>query len=121
MRDLSQVIGQQGELKRLNQELQLKLDDALSRRVSTIKELEGISQQYHSLNLQYTEKVSQLKIAYSSKDLSIKLLEDELATTKLLMLEKDARIATLSDSQLLMEQNTTSFQTGAYQKAEELQ
>ncbi|CAH1417967.1 unnamed protein product [Lactuca virosa] len=48
--------------------------------------------------------------------MSIKLLEEELAAEKLLMLEKDARIATLSDSQLLMEHNTTSYQTGANQK-----
>ncbi|CAH1417968.1 unnamed protein product [Lactuca virosa] len=58
VRDLSQAIGQQGELKILNQDLQLKLDDVVSRRVSAVKELEGISQRYHSLKSQYTEKVS---------------------------------------------------------------
>ncbi|CAH1424439.1 unnamed protein product [Lactuca virosa] len=37
------------------------------------------------------------------------------------MLEKDARIATLSDSKLLMEQNTTSCQMEMSKKKEELQ
>ncbi|CAH1421615.1 unnamed protein product [Lactuca virosa] len=65
---------------------------------------------------QYTDKVSQLEIACSSKYVSIKLLEEELATMKLLMLEKDARIATLSDLQLLMELNQTSaIQLGLHQ------
>ncbi|CAH1438293.1 unnamed protein product [Lactuca virosa] len=49
VRDLNQAIYQQGELKKLNQDLQLKLDDVVSRRVSAVKKLEGISQQYHSL------------------------------------------------------------------------
>ncbi|CAH1438175.1 unnamed protein product [Lactuca virosa] len=92
VKDFSQALGQQEELNKLNQDLQLNLDDA----------------------------VSQLEIVCSSKDVSIKLLEEELAATKLLMFEKDARIATLSDSQLLMEENIASYQTGADQKAEEL-
>ncbi|CAH1445591.1 unnamed protein product [Lactuca virosa] len=74
----------------LEWDLQLKLDDAVSHRESSVKEVEGISQQYHSLMLQYTEKVSQLEIARSSKDVSIKLLDEELVVAKLLMLEKDA-------------------------------
>ncbi|CAH1415713.1 unnamed protein product [Lactuca virosa] len=39
---------------------------------------------------------------------------------KLLMLEKDARIATLNDSQLMMEQKAVTCQTGVDKKAEEL-
>ncbi|CAI9284125.1 unnamed protein product [Lactuca saligna] len=120
VRDLSQAIGQQEELKKLNQDLQLKLDDVVSHHASSIKELEGVSQQYHLPKSQYTEKVSQLEIACSSKDVSIKLLEEELAMMKLLMLEKGARISTLSDSQFMMEQNTKSFQTREDQKADEL-
>ncbi|CAI9275076.1 unnamed protein product [Lactuca saligna] len=57
------------ELKKLNKDLQLKIDDVMCHRASAIKDLEGVSQQYHSLMTQYMEKVSQLKIAYSSKDM----------------------------------------------------
>ncbi|CAH1449698.1 unnamed protein product [Lactuca virosa] len=92
----------------------------MSCRVSAIKKLEGISQQYHSPKSQYTEKVSHLEIDCSSKYVSIKLQEEELATVKLLMLENDAQVTTLSDSQLLVEQNTTSCQSGVDQKVEKL-
>ncbi|CAH1446923.1 unnamed protein product [Lactuca virosa] len=118
--DLSQTVGQQEELKKLSQDLQLKLDDAMSHRASAVKELEGVSQQYHSHKSQYMEKVSQLEIACSNKDVCIKLLEEDLVVAKLMMLEKDARFATLSDPQLLMEQNIASCQMGADQKAEEM-
>ncbi|KAL7611778.1 hypothetical protein Lser_V15G06816 [Lactuca serriola] len=91
--DLIRSIGQQEELKKLNQDLQIRINDALG-----LKELEGVSQQYHSLKSQYTEKVSQLEIPCSSKDAIIKLLEEDLATPKLLMLERDAQIATLNDA-----------------------
>lgn len=96
--DLSRFIAQQEELKKLNQDLQMRIDDALIQCTSTVKELECVSQQYHSLKSQYTEKVSQLEIPCSSKDAIIKLLEEDLATPKLLMLERDAKIATLNDS-----------------------
>lgn len=43
VRDFSQALGQQGELKNLNHDLQLKVDDVVSQRVSAVKELEGIS------------------------------------------------------------------------------
>ncbi|CAH1448424.1 unnamed protein product [Lactuca virosa] len=118
--DLSQSIGHDDELKRLNQDFQLKIDDAMSHRASAVKEVEGVSRQYHSLKSQYTEKISQLEIACSSKDVSIKLSEKELATAKLLMLEKDAPIATLNDSQLVIEQKAATCQEEVDQKAEEL-
>ncbi|CAH1421135.1 unnamed protein product [Lactuca virosa] len=50
--DLSKSIGQQEELKKLNKDLQIRIDDALSHRALAVKELEGVSQQYHSFKSQ---------------------------------------------------------------------
>ncbi|CAI9285553.1 unnamed protein product [Lactuca saligna] len=71
------------EAKELKEEV---VDASMSHHASAVKELKGVSQQYHSLKSQYTEKVSQLEMAYLIKDVSIKLLEEELAMEKLLML-----------------------------------
>lgn len=56
--DLSHFVCQQEELKKLNQYLQIKIDDALSRRNAIAKEFDSISQQYHPLKSQYMDKVS---------------------------------------------------------------
>ncbi|CAH1450090.1 unnamed protein product [Lactuca virosa] len=40
----------------------MEIGDALSRRATISNKLDGISQQYHSLKSQYTDKVSQLEI-----------------------------------------------------------
>ncbi|CAH1435533.1 unnamed protein product [Lactuca virosa] len=76
VRDLSENLGCQEELKMLNKDLQLKSDDAISHRVAATKELEEVSQQFQSPKLQYIEKVSQLEISCSGKDVSIKFIEE---------------------------------------------
>ncbi|CAH1444467.1 unnamed protein product [Lactuca virosa] len=54
--DLSETLRCQEELKKLNKDLLIKAGDATGRRLKLIKELEEGSQQFESLNLQYTEK-----------------------------------------------------------------
>lgn len=94
----------------MNEDLRLKSDDAISRGVATTKELEEVSQQFQSLKVQYTEKVSQLEIYFQGKDVSIKLLEEELATAKALVLEKDAQIASFGESRSLANQDVVHCQ-----------
>lgn len=55
---LRESLGCQEESKSLNQDLQVKFDDAISRRTTIVKELEEVSQRYQSLKSQYTDKVS---------------------------------------------------------------
>lgn len=45
------------------------------------------------LKPQYTQKVSQLEIIYSGKDVRIKLLEDELSGLKTMVAKKDVQLA----------------------------
>ncbi|CAH1416191.1 unnamed protein product [Lactuca virosa] len=76
--DMSERIRCQTELKNLNQDLQMKVDDAIIRRLKLSKILEERSQQLEALKSHFTEKVSQLEVSCSDKDVHIKLLEEEI-------------------------------------------
>lgn len=67
--------------------------------------MEEKSQQFESRKLQYTEKVSQLEITCSDKDVRIKFLEEDLANYQALISKKDTQIMSLVELQILAKHN----------------
>ncbi|CAH1426601.1 unnamed protein product [Lactuca virosa] len=94
--DLIEGLYCQDELKKLNQDRLIKTD-VVGRRLELSKEFEEKSQQFESMKLRVTEKVSQLEIAFSDKDAHIKFLVEELAIHKATISEKETQIASLGE------------------------
>ncbi|CAH1435673.1 unnamed protein product [Lactuca virosa] len=89
--DLSQAIGQQEELKKLNQDLQLKPDDVMSHRTFAVKELEGVSQyDFDVVNATLQTSAIQLGLHQACVDIKEKYLE-ELEGKNVLYLYPDAQ------------------------------
>lgn len=83
-------------LPKLNEDLQNKVNDDIGRRLTLTKELEEKTHQFESLKLRFTEKVSELEISCSDKDVHIKMLEEELDVQKGLLADRDAHILQLN-------------------------
>ncbi|CAH1421298.1 unnamed protein product [Lactuca virosa] len=90
--ELSESIRCQNELKNLNEYLQIKEDDAIGHRSVLASELEEKNQKIESLKLQFTQKLSELEISCSDKDVHIKMLEEELVVREGHLADRDAEI-----------------------------
>lgn len=106
--DLSKSLCCQEALKKVN--LHVKVDDAIYHCLGLIQEMEEKTQQFESLKLQYTEKVSQLEIACSGKDLSIKFLEEELLKLKTIVSKKYTKITSLGKLQTSSKHDVLQYQ-----------
>lgn len=118
---LSKSIHFQNEMKNLNEDLRIKADDAISCRLTLTKELEEKTHQFESLKLRFTEKVFELEISCSDKDICSKMLEEELVVQKGLLADRDAQTLRLNQDQTSFLQNESCFTLAAEVRASELE
>lgn len=97
--DLCEILQYHEELKKLNHNLHIKVDDAICYCLGLNRELKAKTQQFESLKLQYTEAFLQLEITCSGKDGSIKLMQEEFSKLKNVISINDAQIASLGKLQ----------------------
>lgn len=119
--DLIEILHCQEELKKLNQDLQVKANLAIGHRLGLGHELEEKKHQFESLKLQNTHKVLQLEIVCSGKDVFIRLVEEELSKLRATMCEIDAQIASMVELHTTIKQDVLQYQTRSEQSVSDLQ